>query len=84
MNVLGISPYYHDSATALVHDGEIVAATQEERFTRKKGDHRFPSQSLESVIKAGGSSLAGRGHHVVDGGASAVIGSGEQRSVEKT
>jgi carbamoyltransferase len=54
MNILGISAYYHDSAAALVQDGEIVAAAQEERFTRKKGDHRFPSQSLDYVIKAGG------------------------------
>ncbi|HEV8658546.1 MAG TPA: carbamoyltransferase N-terminal domain-containing protein, partial [Thermoanaerobaculia bacterium] len=54
MNIVGISAYYHDSAAALVQDGEIVAAAQEERFTRKKGDHRFPSQSLDYVIKAGG------------------------------
>ena len=42
MNILGISAFYHDSAAALVQDGEIVAAAQEERFTRKKHDHRFP------------------------------------------
>ncbi|HSP17013.1 MAG TPA: carbamoyltransferase [Thermoanaerobaculia bacterium] len=54
MNILGISAYYHDSAAALIRDGEIVAAAQEERFTRKKGDHRFPSQSLAYVLKAGG------------------------------
>ncbi|HEY3056857.1 MAG TPA: carbamoyltransferase [Thermoanaerobaculia bacterium] len=54
MNILGISAYYHDSAAALVQDGEIVAAAQEERFTRKKGDHRFPSHSLDYVVKAGG------------------------------
>jgi carbamoyltransferase len=54
VNILGISAYYHDSAAALVTDGEIVAAAQEERFTRKKGDHRFPSQALDSVLKAGG------------------------------
>ncbi len=54
MNILGISAYYHDSAAALIRDGEIVAAAQEERFTRKKGDHRFPSHSLDYVLKAGG------------------------------
>ncbi len=54
MDIVGISAYYHDSAAALVRDGEIVAAAQEERFTRKKGDHRFPSQSLAYVLRAGG------------------------------
>ncbi|MGZ8796215.1 MAG: carbamoyltransferase family protein [Thermoanaerobaculia bacterium] len=54
MNIIGISAYYHDSAAALIRDGEIIAAAQEERFTRKKGDHRFPSQSLHYVLKAGG------------------------------
>lgn len=42
MNILGISAFYHDSAAALVCDGKIVAAAQEERFTRRKHDHRFP------------------------------------------
>jgi len=42
MNILGISAFYHDSAAALVSDGIIVAAAQEERFTRRKHDHRFP------------------------------------------
>ncbi len=41
-NILGISAFYHDSAAALVVDGEIVAAAQEDRFTRRKGDARFP------------------------------------------
>ncbi len=54
MNIVGISAYYHDSAAALIRDGEIIAAAQEERFTRKKGDHRFPSHALEYVLKAGG------------------------------
>jgi carbamoyltransferase len=54
MEIIGISAYYHDSAAALIRDGEIIAAAQEERFTRKKGDHRFPSQSLQYVLKAGG------------------------------
>ena len=42
MNILGISAYYHDSAACLVQDGEIIAAAQEERFTRKKHDAAFP------------------------------------------
>lgn len=44
--ILGISAYYHDSAAALVHDGSIVAAAQEERFTRKKHDEVFPKQAI--------------------------------------
>ena len=42
VSILGISAFYHDSAACLVVDGEIVAAAQEERFTRVKHDHRFP------------------------------------------
>ncbi len=52
--ILGISAYYHDSAACLVRDGEIVAAAQEERFTRKKHDHRFPAHAVEYCLKAGG------------------------------
>jgi carbamoyltransferase len=48
--ILGISAFYHDSAAALVVDGEIVAAAQEERFTRKKHDHRFPRNSVEYCL----------------------------------
>ena len=54
MYILGISAYYHDSAACLVRDGEIVAAAQEERFTRKKHDHRFPTHAVEYCLKAGG------------------------------
>ena len=43
MNILGISGYYHDSAAALVLDGELIAAAQEERFSRIKGDEKFPA-----------------------------------------
>ena len=43
MNVLGISAFYHDSAAALVKDGMLIAAAEEERFSRKKHDHDFPS-----------------------------------------
>jgi carbamoyltransferase len=46
MRILGISAFYHDSAAALLFDGRIVAAAQEERFTRKKHDARFPAQAI--------------------------------------
>ena len=54
MNILGISAFYHDSAAALVRDGEIVAAAQEERFTRKKHDERFPESAVRYCLEAGG------------------------------
>jgi carbamoyltransferase len=50
MRILGISAFYHDSAAALVRDGEIIAAAQEERFTRKKHDSRFPSKAVEFCL----------------------------------
>jgi carbamoyltransferase len=53
-HILGISAYYHDSAACLVSDGELVAAAQEERFTRKKHDHRFPSNAVEYRLREGG------------------------------
>ncbi len=53
MNILGVSAYYHDSAAALVVDGEIVAAAQEERFTRIKHDFNFPSKAIEFCLKSG-------------------------------
>jgi carbamoyltransferase len=52
--ILGISAYYHDSAAALVEDGRIVAAAQEERFTRKKHDADFPSRAVEYCLRAAG------------------------------
>ncbi|MGA2032304.1 MAG: carbamoyltransferase [Thermoguttaceae bacterium] len=52
--ILGISAFYHDSAAALVVDGEIVAAAQEERFTRKKHDHEFPVRAIEFCLAEGG------------------------------
>ncbi|HEV7859031.1 MAG TPA: carbamoyltransferase [Pyrinomonadaceae bacterium] len=51
MYILGISAYYHDSAACLLRDGEIVAAAQEERFTRKKHDHRFPASAVEYCLR---------------------------------
>jgi carbamoyltransferase len=52
--ILGISAFYHDSAAALVVDGEIVAAAQEERFTRKKHDHDFPTHAVAYCLEAAG------------------------------
>jgi carbamoyltransferase len=53
-HVLGISAFYHDSAAALVRDGEIIAAAQEERFTRKKHDERFPEHAVRYCLEAAG------------------------------
>ena len=58
MRVLGISAFYHDSAAALIVDGRIVAAAQEERFTRKKFDANYPRLAVEYCLKAGGATLA--------------------------
>src|SRR6267142_3301636 len=57
MDILGISAYYHDSAACLLRDGEIVAAAQEERFTRKKHDARFPRNAVRYCLREGGVSL---------------------------
>ena len=54
MNILGISAYYHDSAAALICDGEIRAAAQEERFTRKKHDFNFPEQAIDYCLAEAG------------------------------
>lgn len=53
MNILGISAFYHDSASSLVMDGEIIAAAQEERFTRKKHDLEFPKNAIEYCLREG-------------------------------
>lgn len=52
--VLGISAYYHDSAACLIKDGEIIAAAQEERFTRIKHDHNFPKNAVKFCLSCGG------------------------------
>jgi len=57
MRILGISAFYHDSAAVLVEDGRIVAAAQEERFTRKKHDARFPKSAIRWCIEAGQTTL---------------------------
>ena len=49
--ILGISAFYHDSAAALLHDGVIVAAAQDERFTRKKHDAGFPAQAIAYCLQ---------------------------------
>lgn len=58
MRALGISAFYHDSAAALVEDGHIVAAAQEERFTRKKHDAGFPAHAIEYCLAAAGCRLS--------------------------
>lgn len=54
MRILGVSAFYHDSAAALVENGRIVAAAQEERFTRKKHDSHFPSHAIDYCLSAAG------------------------------
>ena len=54
MYILGISAFYHDSAACLLSDGEIAAAAQEERFTRKKGDATFPKHAVEYCLRSAG------------------------------
>lgn len=56
--ILGLSAYYHDSAAALVKNGEIVAAAQEERFSRKKHDAGFPDSAIRYCLTEAGLSLA--------------------------
>ena len=55
--ILGLSAFYHDSAAALVRDGEIVAAAQEERFSRKKHDPNFPASAINYCLSAESISL---------------------------
>ncbi len=62
MRILGISAFYHDSAAALVEDGRIVAAAQEERFTRRKHDPRFPAAAARYCLEAAGCGLEGIDH----------------------
>ena len=54
MRILGVSAFYHDSAATLVADGRIVAAAQEERFTRKKHDEGFPKQAVDYCLDVAG------------------------------
>ena len=57
VTIIGISAYYHDSAAALVKDGKIIAAAQEERFTRKKHDPSFPKNAIEYCLSEAGITL---------------------------
>ncbi len=57
MKILGISAFYHDSAAAIIEDGEIIAAAQEERFTRKKHDPGFPANAVRFCLEYGGVSI---------------------------
>src|SRR5688572_24985550 len=60
--ILGVSAFYHDSAACLLRDGEIIAAGQEERFTRKKGDSSFPKHAVEYCLKSAGIGVADLDH----------------------
>ena len=64
MQILGISAFYHDSAAALIRDGRVVAAAQEERFTRKKHDAGFPANAVAYCLRAGGRHLDAIDHVV--------------------
>ena len=54
MNILGISCYFHDAAAALLRDGQLIAAAEEERFTRKKHDYEFPQHAIDFCLRMGG------------------------------
>ncbi|NBV39965.1 MAG: hypothetical protein EBR80_02065, partial [Proteobacteria bacterium] len=56
-SVLGISAFYHDSAAAIIVEGKIIAAAQEERFTRKKHDASYPKHAINYVLKEAGLKL---------------------------
>jgi len=64
MRILGISAFYHDSAAALIEDGTIIAAAQEERFTRKKHDPGFPKEAIDYCLKQAGVTLSEVDHIV--------------------
>src|SRR5262245_46828705 len=57
MRILGISAFYHDSTAAIVEDGRVIAAAQEERFTRKKFDANYPRHAIDYCLKAAGIQL---------------------------
>jgi carbamoyltransferase len=58
LRILGVSAFYHDSAAALIEDGKVIAAAQEERFTRKKHDDRFPENAIQFCLDEAGISLS--------------------------
>ena len=57
MKILGISAFYHDSAAAIIEDGKIIAAAQEERFTRKKHDPHFPTNAVKFCLQYAGATI---------------------------
>ena len=63
-SILGISAFYHDSAAAIIVDGEIVAAAQEERFSRKKHDSSYPFNAVDYILKESNLSLSDIDHIV--------------------
>jgi len=64
MNILGVSCYFHDAAAALVRDGVLLAAAEEERFTRKKHDFEFPQQAIDFCLRTAGITTADLDHVV--------------------
>src|SRR6058998_4225 len=54
MNILGISCYFHDASAALLRDGQLIAAAEEERFTRKKHDYEFPQHAIDFCLRQAG------------------------------
>jgi carbamoyltransferase len=64
MNILGVSCYFHDAAAALVQDGVLLAAAEEERFTRKKHDFEFPQQAIDFCLRTAGITTADLDHVV--------------------
>jgi carbamoyltransferase len=57
MQILGLSAFYHDSAAAIIRDGEIIAAAQEERFSRKKHDPGFPEMAIRFCLEEAGCNI---------------------------
>ncbi len=57
MDILGISCYYHDAAAVLLRDGQLVAAAEEERFSRIKHDYGFPKNAIKYCLEAGGTTF---------------------------
>ena len=57
IKILGISAFYHDSAAVVIEDGKIIAAAQEERFSRKKNDLNFPSEAIKFCVKQNAGAL---------------------------
>ena len=60
MNIIGISAFYHDAAACLISNGKIIAAAQEERFTRKKHDPSYPQKAIEFVLKYSNFTILGK------------------------